>query len=123
MNDEGGINSKIPFVSKQIQIQPEQARILNASEQKRKDLELSDRKKKALNLSNHNLIEKARHKVNRAAHNSYKPTKDSQGRNIKEHFSTWKYYVDKNKGDEKIKFYISSECRRLPLQEGIKAAK
>lgn len=44
---------------------------------------MSDKKKKALNISNYNLIEKARHKVNRAAHNSYKPTKDSSGRNIK----------------------------------------
>lgn len=84
---------------------------------------MSERKKKVLNLSNHNLIEKAKHKVNRAAHNSFKPTKDSQGRNIKQHFSTWKYYVDKTQGEEKMKFYISSDCRRLPLHEGIKAAK
>lgn len=51
-----------------------------------------------MDLSNHNLIMKARQRVNKAVHNSFKPTKDSQGRNIKQHFSTWKYFVDKNQG-------------------------
>ncbi len=84
--------------------------------------ELSDKKRKALNLSNHNLIEKAKHKVNRAAHNSFKPTKDSLGNNIKKHFGTWKYFVNKQDG-QKLKFYISNDCRRLEQKEGIKVSK
>jgi len=36
--DDRGLNSKKPFVANQIQIQPQQARISNASEQKKMDL-------------------------------------------------------------------------------------
>ncbi len=125
MDEDCGFNSKKVALSNQIQIQTNNnaQRILTPSEQKQREQELSDKKKKALHLSNHNLIEKQRHKVNRAAHNSFKPTKDSQGRNIKQHFGTWKYFVDKQKGDEKVKFYISNDCIRLPYFEGVKVAK
>ena len=62
-------------------------------EQQLKDL--SEKKRKQLDISNHNLIEKQRYKVNRAAHKSFKPTKDSHGNNIKKHFGTWKYFVNR----------------------------
>jgi hypothetical protein len=68
------------------------------------------------------LIEKAKHKVNRAAHTSFKPTKDSHGNNIKCHFGTWKYFVNKIDG-LKTKYYITNECKKVPQKEGIKLAK
>ncbi len=49
------------------------------------------------------MIEKARNKVNRAAHNSFKPTKDKQGRNIKNHFSVRKYFINKQSDEAEAK--------------------
>ncbi len=49
------------------------------------------------------MIEKAKNKVNRAAHNSFKPTKDKQGRNIKKHFGVWKYFINKQSDEAEAK--------------------
>ena len=58
--------------------------------------DLSSFKKKAVDMSNHNLVEKARIKVNRIVRFHARPTKDKNGRNIKRHFGIWKYFVNKN---------------------------
>ncbi len=121
--DQAGSNlnsKKVVGFSNQFQITPEQKKLkqdqlITSSAKKKEREELSDKKKKALDLSNHNLIEKAKQKVNRAARNTFKPTKDSKGRNIKQHFGTWKYFVNKTQADEKEKYYITDDCFRVPL--------
>ncbi len=76
--------------------------------------DLSSFKKKAVDMSNHNLVEKARIKVNRIVRFHARPTKDKNGRNIKKHFGVWKYFVNKNDIQAKQKFYISLNCRKIP---------
>ena len=53
----------------------------------------------------------------RAAHGGgAQTTKDSEGRNIKRHFVTWKYYVKKvlaGQKPEKEKFYITADCEKI----------
>ena len=69
-------------------------------------------------MSNLNIAEKAKQKVQRSAANGVKPTKDSFGNNIKKHFGVWKYFVAKSDGVRQ-KCYISNECRRLDERSGL----
>lgn len=74
---------------------------------------------------NYNVIEKAKNRINRAAKNTFKPTKDKNGMNIKQHFGVWKYFINKQSdvADAKQKFYISNECRRIPVPLAFRVAK
>jgi len=70
-------------------------------------------------IENINKIEKKSHRIKKMAlYPQAMPTKNKDGRNIKQHFGTWKYFLKgKLKRDEepqKQKFYITLDCRKMP---------
>ena len=121
--------ARISQMSKRVRLNPEPEikENLNSkqmTQQNSKSKELSNLKVKTLDKSNFNVIEKTRAKVNRAAHASFKPTKGKDGENVKKHFGTWKYFVSKSGvGEEKQKFYIGNDCRKVPEKLGYSIAK
>jgi hypothetical protein len=55
-----------------------------------------------------------------------KPTKTKEGRNVKQHFGTWKNFVraTTKKGLEvKQKFYITISCKKMPECNAMEVAK
>lgn len=72
-------------------------------------------------MSNHNLIENKKTKRNKALQlakefKSKPRYKDKLGNNVKQHFGLYKYFINTT-NQEKEKFYISQECRKVTAQE------
>lgn len=71
-------------------------------------------------LLNINKIEKKSTKVAKMSKVQSKPTKNKHGDNIKQHFGTWKYFINKLT-QEKEKCYITLEGKRLGQTQGVVA--
>jgi len=65
-----------------------------------------------VDLPNHNIMVKAKAKVQKQISNNWRPTKDNQGKNIKKHFGVWKWFLNRKETD-KEKFYISNTCHKV----------
>ncbi|CDW81021.1 dna polymerase theta [Stylonychia lemnae] len=75
-------------------------------------------------LSNHNLIQNKKSKVNKVLQllremKSKPRYKDKYGNNVKQHFGIYKYFIN-TQTQEKEKFYISNECRKIPANIAMK---
>lgn len=73
-------------------------------------------------LSNHNIVENKRTKVNNTLKllrefKSKPRYKDKYGNNVKQHFGIYKYFIN-TQNQEKEKFYISREARKVKASEG-----
>lgn len=78
-------------------------------------------------LSNHNIIENKRTKVNNTLKllrefKSKPRYKDKHGNNVKQHFGIYKYFIN-TQNQEKEKFYISMEGRKVKASEGMRVSK
>ena len=78
-------------------------------------------------IENINKIEKKSHRIKKmASYPQAMPIKNKDGRNIKQHFGTWKYFLKgklkKEEESQKQKFYITLDCHKMPEMQAFKIA-